>query len=75
MKRRDFLATACAAPVLCAMPQNADESGLVVLFDGRSLDGWSVQEGPESAFYVNDGAIVVHESAGYPAWLRSALEI
>ena len=37
----------------------------------RSTD-WSVQDGPESAFYVNDGAIVVHESAGYPAWLRSA---
>jgi hypothetical protein len=31
-----------------------------------------VQEGPETAFYVNNGDIVVHESAGFPAWLRSA---
>ena len=31
-----------------------------------------MQDGPETAFYVNDGAIVVHESAGYPTWLRSA---
>src|SRR5580765_2514 len=73
MKRRDFLA-ASAAPVLFGMPQNADESGFVELFDGRSLDQWSVQDGPEAAFYVNDGAIVVHESAGYPTWLRSARE-
>ena len=72
MKRRDFLAAASAASVLLATPQDADESGFAGLFDGRSLDGWSVRDGPESAFYVNDGAIVVHESAGYPAWLRSA---
>jgi hypothetical protein len=71
MKRRDFLA-ASAAPVLFGMPQSADESGFVELFDGRSLDKWSVQDGPEAAFYVNDGAIVVHESAGFPTWLRSA---
>jgi len=72
MKRRDFLLAAGAAPLLFATPQNADESGFTALFDGRSLDGWSVQDGPEAAFYVNDGAIVVHESAGYPTWLRSA---
>jgi hypothetical protein len=72
MNRRDFLAAAGAAPLLFAAPQTADESGFVSLFDGRSLDGWSVKDGPEAAFYVKDGAIVVHESAGYPAWLRSA---
>ena len=42
------------------------------LFDGTSLNGWSVADGPESAFYVHDEAIVVHPSAGFPAWLRSA---
>src|SRR5947207_9239583 len=73
MRRREFLA-AGAAPVLFGMPQNGDESGLASLFDGRSLENWSIQDGPESAFYVADGAIVVHESAGYPAWLRSARE-
>ena len=44
--------------------QTEDETGFTTLFDGRSLDGWTVQDGPESAFYVNDGAIVAHESAG-----------
>ena len=34
--------------------------------------GWAVQDGPESAFYVDDGAIVAHESSGYPTSLRSA---
>ena len=55
-----------------ASPQDSTESGFVSLFDGKSLDGWSVRDGPESAFYVNNGDIVVHESAGYPTWLRSA---
>jgi len=70
MNRRGFLAAAAAAPVLFA--QDDSESGFTPLFDGKSLAGWSVQDGPETAFYVNDGAIVVHESAGFPAWLRSA---
>jgi len=73
--RRTLLTGAAAAPLLLATPQTdspAGESGFTSLFDGRSLAGWSVQDGPESAFYVNNGDIVVHESAGYPAWLRSA---
>jgi len=69
MNRRDFLAAAAAAP---GAAQIADESAFTSLFDGRSLAGWSVADGPETAFYVNGGAIVVHESAGFPAWLRSA---
>jgi hypothetical protein len=52
--------------------QEPDEAGFVRLFDGASLDGWSVADGPASAFYVHDGAIVVHPSAGFPTWLRSA---
>jgi hypothetical protein len=72
MNRRNFLAGAGAAPLLFA--QDNDEAGFSALFDGRSLAGWQVKDGPESAFYVNDGAIVVHESAGYPAWLSSARE-
>ncbi|HMC62582.1 MAG TPA: DUF1080 domain-containing protein [Candidatus Solibacter sp.] len=72
MNRRAFLSAASAVPVLLAAPQNQDESGFANLFDGHGLDGWSVRDGAESAFYVNGGAIVVHESAGYPAWLRSA---
>jgi hypothetical protein len=70
MNRRGFLAAAAAAPALFA--EDDGESGFTPLFDGKSLAGWSAQDGPETAFYVNDAAIVVHESAGFPAWLRSA---
>ncbi|HEV2447683.1 MAG TPA: DUF1080 domain-containing protein, partial [Candidatus Sulfopaludibacter sp.] len=72
MNRRSFLATAGAAGALLASPQSDDEPGFTRLFDGRSLDGWHVQDGAERAFYVDSGDIVVHESAGYPTWLRSA---
>jgi hypothetical protein len=72
IRRREFLSGAAAAPLLMATPQDTEEAGFTLLFDGQSLDGWSVEEGRESAFYVNDGAIVAHESEGYPAWLRSA---
>jgi len=68
MNRRAFLNGAAAAPSLAA--QSSDN--IIPLFDGKTLAGWSVQQGPESAFYVRDGAIVVHESAGFPAFLRSA---
>jgi hypothetical protein len=71
MNRRDLLAATLATPVLFATPQTTAEPGFKSLFDGRSLAGWSVQDGPEAAFYVADGAIVAHESAGYPTWLRS----
>jgi hypothetical protein len=72
MNRRAFLAAAGAAPLAVAQSSaDADETGFSPLFNGSTLDGWSVQEGPETAFYVRDGAIVVHESAGFPTWLRS----
>ena len=69
MTRRDLLAGATAFPALL---QAQSEEGFVPLFDGKTLAGWTVQEGPESAFKVDDGAIVVDESAGFPTWLRSA---
>ena len=69
MTRRDLLAAAAALP---AAAQSTSGDGFTSLFDGRTLDGWSVVDGPESAFYVNDGAIVVHEGSGFPCWLRSA---
>lgn len=65
--RRQILAAAAAAPSLL----RAQDDGLTSLFDGASLRGWTIQEGPESAFYVRDGAIVVHEGANFPTWLRS----
>ena len=68
MTRRDLLAGATAFPALL---QAQSEEGFVPLFDGKT---WplTVQEGPESAFKVDDGAIVVDENAGFPTWLRSA---
>lgn len=66
------MAAGGAAPLLFAGAQSGGETGFAPLFNGQTLAGWTVRDGPESAFYVDDGAIVVHLSAGYPAWLRSA---
>ncbi len=71
MNRRNFLGGLAAAPALAAA-QSSDN--FTPLFDGKTLAGWSIRQGPESAFYVRDGAIVVHESAGFPTWLRSAAQ-
>jgi len=67
--RRTFLTLAACAPALL---KAEDESGFTPLFDGRSLNGWGVQDGPDSAFYVQDGSIIVHPGANFPTWLRSA---
>ena len=50
------------------------EDGFTSLFDGKTLGGWSIQEGPESSFYVQEGAIIGSPTSGYPAWLRSTKE-
>src|SRR5574340_153776 len=68
MNRRTFLTAAAAAPGLL---QGQAEDGFTALFDGTTLAGWTVREGPESAFYAHDGAIVIGEGSGFPAWLRS----
>jgi hypothetical protein len=69
MERRHFLAGVGLAPAVLAAQT---EDGYTSLFDGRTLEGWSVREGPESAFYVENGDIVVHSGSGFPTWLRSA---
>jgi 3-keto-disaccharide hydrolase len=74
MNRRTFLATAGIMPaaVRALRAQSIGiEPGFVSLFDGQTLAGWSVQEGPPSAFRVADGAIVVDEGSNFPTWLRS----
>ena len=65
--RRRFLAMLAAAPAGVAQTEGSAQS----LFDGRSLAGWSVREGPESSYYVEYGAICGSPAAEYPAWLRS----
>ena len=69
MDRRVFLGATATAPLLL---QAQAEDGFISLFDGKTLNAWTIQEGPETAFYVDDGAIVVQESSGFPTWLRSA---
>lgn len=68
MNRRCFLAGAALLPQL---GRTETEPGFLSLFDGSSLRGWSIREGPESAFYVENGDIVVHPGSNYPTWLRS----
>ena len=74
MNRRAFLATAGVVPAAVRalhLQSPGAEPGFVSLFDGRTLAGWSVQEGPASAFRVADGAIVVDQGSNFPTWLRS----
>ncbi len=59
MKRRSFLGYLPVFP-----------AALSAQFDGKTLKGWSVQSGPESAFYLADGMIAASETSGFPAWLR-----
>ena len=73
VNRRTFLATAAVVPAAVRALQQtpAPEPGFVPLFDGQTLAGWSVQEGPPSAFKVLDGNIVVDEGSNFPTWLKS----
>src|SRR3546814_20859090 len=41
------------------LPAPTTEDGWISLFDGKTLDGWKVNENPET-FSVDDGAIVVN---------------
>src|SRR5688572_7526511 len=74
LNRRSFLAAAGMLPAAVRMldaQSTAGEAGFAPLFDGHTLAGWTVQEGPPSAFRVEDGAIVVDEKSNFPTWLRS----
>lgn len=66
MNRRQFLAVSASS--LAAMPA---EEGFTPLFDGKSLDGWVVRDGPSSGFAVENGEIVAKPEAEYPAWLST----
>jgi hypothetical protein len=72
MTRRSLLAALpMAGAAIPSIVRAAGEMGFTSLFDGKTLTGWTVREGPESAFYVQDGAIVIHEGSNFPTWLRS----
>jgi hypothetical protein len=73
MNRRTFLAAAPLAAGAAAAPASAQD-GFTSMFDGKTLTGWRIVDGPDTAFYVKDGAIVAHDSADDPTWLRSERE-
>ncbi len=58
------MTAALVIAILCVTASNAtaqekDKDGFISLFDGKSLDGWKLNERPESV-QVKDGMIVVH---------------
>ncbi len=56
-----------AAPVAVAADPSKptpDKDGFYNLFDGKSLDGWKINESPES-FKVEDGNLVVNGNRGH----------
>ncbi len=60
------------SPALAAAAPAPSEP--TALFDGKTLSGWVIEQGPPTAFYVDRGELVVHDSGNYPAWLRSSRE-
>jgi hypothetical protein len=66
MNRRQFLAISASS--LAATPP---EEGFTPLFDGKSLNGWVVRDGPASGFAVENGEIAAKPEAEYPAWLST----
>lgn len=47
------------------------EDGFVSLFDGKSLEGWTIIDGSDDAFAVEDGVIHCPGKDHFPCWLRS----
>lgn len=57
MKKALLTLTAAIAALLSPLTRAAEpETGFTSLFDGKTLDGWKVNEAPE-AFAIEDGAI------------------
>jgi len=53
-----------AEPACCgagSSPQDVEE-GFVLIFDGRSLDGWVGIDGDTSSYYVEDGMLICKET-------------
>jgi hypothetical protein len=49
----------------------SQDPGFQPLFDGRTLNGWRIERGPETAFFVDQGDVVIHPGSNFPTWLRS----
>jgi hypothetical protein len=58
--KRTFALLAAGCLLACAAALSADDKdGWVTIFDGKSLDGWKINESPES-WKLEDGKIVAH---------------
>jgi len=55
--------------IVCAAPSAQAPEGFLSLFNGRSLDGWVVENSTSNNFTVSDGVLRVEGPQG---WLRSA---
>ena len=68
LKGAAMLGVAPAAAAAASRAEPAVEEGFVSLFDGLTLNGWGVEQGPESAFYVEDGTITIHGGRTRAGW-------
>lgn len=67
--RRSFLALASAGALTPVLAQQSQP-----LFDGATLHGWEIVDGPASAFHVHNGDLVVSPFSSYPTLLRTTRE-
>jgi hypothetical protein len=56
---RCLLLTLFVVPLLAGQLAGAEEEGFVSLWDGKTLDGWKINENPDS-WSIRDGAIVAN---------------
>jgi hypothetical protein len=59
-----FAAVALLFLTLSAFQNGGKKKGWVKLFDGKSMDGWKINEN-EASFKIEDGAIVVNGNRGH----------
>jgi hypothetical protein len=57
---------------LSAFQNHAPKKGWISLFDGKSLDGWKINENPAS-FKVEDGAIVVNGNRSHLFYMGTVM--
>jgi hypothetical protein len=64
-RRNVVLGLTCLAAMLAAPMALAADDGWVDLFDGKSLDGWTIRSG-SATYRIEDGAIVGKTTEGSP---------
>ncbi|MEO5600183.1 MAG: DUF1080 domain-containing protein [Cyclobacteriaceae bacterium] len=59
-----FSAVLLLLVTLSSFQKESKKKGWIKLFDGKSMDGWKINENP-SSFKIEDGAIVVNGNRGH----------